>query len=320
MASDKTQSFASSVKDEVALKERSEREMRAFLTSFIKINGHLVYKDGKEILEAKSEKASIAKVVYQYIHACYKANVRFAYTRSAGFLKRINYLIIVESGVKEILDDLHISLLGDELPSINVSDEEFPSFLSGAFLAAGSVNDPKSTSYHLEIALYEENYAKWLTKTINHYGGASFHANYIKRRNEWVCYLKRADEISNFLILLGAKESCLYFENVRIDRDFSNQTNRLGNLDAANMGKTLKTAERQIKEIEFLNDKGLIDKIGNPKLSALSSLRLSNPDASLQELSVLLSEELASEVSKSNVNHLLRYIHSLYLEETKNER
>ncbi len=315
MANDKTQSFASSVKDEVALIERSEPEMRAFLTSFIKINGHLRYKDGKEILEARSEKANIAKAVYRYLHTCYGVDVRFAYTRSAGFLKRINYLIIVERDVKKILDDLSISLLDSEMPSIGVSDEEFPSFLAGAFLAAGSVNDPKSTSYHLEIALYEENYAKWLSKTINHYVGASFHANYIKRRNEWVCYLKRADEISNFLILLGAKESCLYFEDVRIDRDFSNQTNRLGNLDAANMSKTLKSSERQMKEIMFLNERGAIERTRNPKLSALVSLRLSNPDASLSELSVLLSEELASAVSKSNVNHLFRYIHSLYLEE-----
>ncbi len=315
MANDKTQSFASSVKDEVAKIQRSKQEMRAFLTSFIKINGHLLYKDGKEILEARSEKASIAKVVYQYLHACYSAPARFAYTRSAGFLKRINYLIIVDNGVEEILDDLNISLLDKGMPSIGVSDEEFPSFLAGAFLAAGSVNSPKSTSYHLEIAIYEENYAKWLAKTINHYGGASFHANCCKRRNEWICYLKKADEISNFLILLGAKESCLYFENVRIDRDFSNQTNRLGNLDAANMGKTLKASERQIEEITFLNERGVIAKIGNPKLSALTSIRLASPDASLQELSVGLSEELASEVSKSNVNHLLRFIHSLYLEE-----
>lgn len=319
MANDKTQSFAASVKDEVASVNRSRLEMRAFLMSFLKINGHLLYRSGQEMLEAKSEKASIAKTVYQYLHALYEAEVRFAYTRSAGFLKRINYLIIVEKNVSSILSDLGISLLDDLTPSISVSDEEFPSFLSGAFLASGSVNDPSTTSYHLEMALYDENYAKWLSKTINRYGGATFHAKIIKRRNEWVVYIKRADEISNFLILLGAKEACLHFENVRIDRDFSNQTNRLGNLDAANMGKTLTSSERQIKEIKFLNEKGIIEGLHNPKLSSLVSLRLSNADASLQELSVLLSEELASEVSKSNVNHLFRYIHALYLEETTNE-
>ncbi len=81
------------------------------------------------------------------------------------------------------------------------------------------------------------------------------------------------------------------------------------------MSKTLKSSERQMKEIMFLNERGAIERTRNPKLSALVSLRLSNPDASLSELSVLLSEELASAVSKSNVNHLFRYIHSLYLEE-----
>jgi DNA-binding protein WhiA len=55
--------------------------------------------------------------------------------------------------------------------------------------------------------------------------------------------------------------------------------------------------------------------IANLKLRALMELRLAHPDASLEELAELLSEELASSVSKSNVNHLFRSLHNLYLEE-----
>nr|MCR5514183.1 DNA-binding protein WhiA [Bacilli bacterium] len=46
-------------------------------------------------------------------------------------------------------------------------------------------------------------------------------------------------------------------------------------------------------------------------------LRVKNPDASLDELSKLLSEELNTEISKSNVNHLLRYVHT-HAEELRN--
>ena len=119
--------------------------------------------------------------------------------------------------------------------------------------------------------------------------------------------------MSDFLILVGASESCLKFENARIDRDFANVTNRLHNLDAANMGKTISSAERQIKEIVyFKNHRALLSAFTNPKLDALMDLRLSHPDASLSELAELLSEELAAEVTRSNINHLFRKIHEEY--------
>lgn len=318
MENNKTQSFASSVKDEVVSFPRDEANARSLLSSFLKINGHIRLKEGKEILECHSEKASIAKFIYQCIHELYGVSVRFAYTRSAGFLKRMNYLVIVEEEASEILRDLGIDILLRKPPKmVTNSDEQIASFLAGAFLAAGSVNDPKSTSYHLEIALLDEEYAKWLSKLWNRMNSVSFHSKVVKRRNEYIAYLKRSDEISDFLILIGAKESCLHYENVRIDRDFANQTNRLNNLDSANMGKTLKAGERQIKEIRFLQEKGIIQKINNPKLERLCSLRLLHEDASLSELSDYLSEELASKVSKSNVNHLFRLLHEYYLQESE---
>ena len=61
------------------------------------------------------------------------------------------------------------------------------------------------------------------------------------------------------------------------------------------------------------------ENISNPKLLALMELRLKHPDSSLDELSKLLSEELNTEISKSNVNHLLRYVHA-HAEELKNDK
>lgn len=315
MESTKTQSFAANVKDEVTSFYRDDESKRALLSSFIKINGHVKISEGKEILECRSEKASIAKLIYQYLHELYGVNVRFAYLRSAGFLKRINYLVVVTEEASDILNDLGIDLLADRLPkTIVATEEQGASFLAGAFLAAGSVNDPKSTSYHLEIALFDEAYARWLSKIWNKVVSHSFHSKVVKRRSEWIVYLKRSDEISDFLILIGAKESCLYFENVRIDRDFANQTNRLNNLDTANMGKTVKTSERQIEEIEYLKKHGGLEPFSNQKLSLLCDFRLRYPDASYEELSVHLSEELATTITKSNINHLFRFLHNAYLE------
>ena len=62
------------------------------------------------------------------------------------------------------------------------------------------------------------------------------------------------------------------------------------------------------------------DKINNEKLKALMKLRKSHPDATLDELAKMLSEELAAEVSKSNVNHLFRYLDEEYRKATSNGR
>jgi DNA-binding protein WhiA len=75
--------------------------------------------------------------------------------------------------------------------------------------------------------------SKEWNKAANH----QFNSKIVARRKEWVVYLKRSDEISDFLILIGAKEACLQFENVRVDRDFANVDNRLRNIDTANYGK-----------------------------------------------------------------------------------
>lgn len=321
MDGNKTQSFAANVKDEVVNFKRDDLSKKAFLASFIKINGRLKINKNNPSLICHSEKASIAKLIYQYVHDLYGCNARFAYVRSVGFLKRINYLVIVEEEVDNILSDLGIDLLNNDFPTFAIkNDEQGASFLAGAFLAAGSLNDPKSTSYHLEITLNAEAYAKALSKFWNKITAHSFHSKIVKRRNKTVVYLKRSDEISNFLILIGAKESCLEFENVRIDRDFANQTNRLSNLDSANMGKTIKSSDQQIKEIKYFEEHGGIAQFSNQKLLLLCNLRLVYPDASYDELSRYLSNELATTISKSNVNHLFRFLHKLYLEANNNEK
>ena len=55
---------------------------------------------------------------------------------------------------KEILNDLGIlkrSFTHDIDPDMIKDDEMKRSYLRGAFLAGGSVNNPETSSYHLEI-------------------------------------------------------------------------------------------------------------------------------------------------------------------------
>lgn len=304
----KSVSFAQSAKEEAARFARSDEAKRSLLSSFVRINGYLRLSKGREGLELASESAAIAKAIYQDLHDLYGVEVRFAYTRSAGFLKRIVYHVIVDKEAEDILNDLGVDFFApSETPKTLVaSSEQRSAYLAGAFLAAGSVNDPASSNYHLEIALSDESYAKWFVKLFGKNDPRPFSAHLIKRRNKAVVYLKRSDEIADFLVLIGAKESCLQFEDVRVSRDFASIGNRLQNLDTANYGRTSKAGERQTLEIAAYVKLIGWDHIDNPKFKALLELRIKNPDASYEELAKLLSEELNTEISKSNINHLFR--------------
>ena len=318
MANKESISFARLVKEESAKAERSLSEKKALLSSFVRINGYLRIRGKQEGLELSSENSAIAKCVYQYLHELYGVDVRFAYTRSAGFLKRMVYHVIVDDEAGKILEDLEVDFFNPEKPkNVISSSEDVAAYLTGAFLAGGSVNNPASRSYHLEICVKDEGFAKFLLKIWSKYQPHPFSCKLSKRRNQFVLYLKRGDEISDFLVLMGAKDQCLAFEDVRISRDFSSIGNRLSNLDTANYGRVVSASRRQIEEINYIYEKEGKENISNPKLLALMELRVKNPDASLDELSKLLSEELNTEISKSNVNHLLRYVHT-HAEELRN--
>ncbi len=306
-------SFAEQVKEESARAERDDEEKRSLLSSFIRLNGYLSIKEGVERLDISSESSSIAKAIYQYLHDLYGVNARFAYTRSAGFLKRIVYHVLLEKEPEDILNDLGVDYFFIENPkNLVVNQNQIGAYLTGAFLAKGSLNSPKSSSYHLEFSFKDQNYAKWIMRLLQHYPLRQFNAKMVQRRNQYVVYLKRSDEISDLLIVFKAKESCLEFENVRVERDFANVTNRLSNLDTANYSKTLKSSELQIEEINYFVSKVGWDGIENEKLRTLMKLRLDHPDASLNELASLLSEELNTTISRSNVNHLFRYLNEEY--------
>lgn len=318
MATRESISFARLVKEESAKAERSVSEKKALLSSFVRINGYLRIRGKQEGLELSSENSAIAKCVYQYLHELYGVDVRFAYTRSAGFLKRMIYHVIVDDEANKILDDLEVDFFNPEKPKNIISgSEEVAAYLTGAFLAGGSVNNPHSRSYHLEISVKDEGFAKFLLKIWSKYQPHPFSCKLSKRRNQYVLYLKRGDEISDFLVLMGAKDQCLVFEDVRISRDFSSIGNRLSNLDTANYGRVVSASKRQIEEINYIFKKEGKENISNLKLLACMELRVKNPDASLDELSKLLSSELNTEISKSNINHLLRYVHT-HAEELRN--
>ena len=309
------ESFTKQVKEELCGNEYvSQDRLRALLAAYIRINGSLLFRDKKSYLSLSSENAKIARFIYETINSIYNANAHLSFKNKNNLDKNTVYTIEVSDASEAIIEDLDISFLEGKISkNIVRNDDTISGYLAGAFLASGSVNSPKTSNYHLEISLNSENYAKWLSKLFSKYHNSDIEPKIVKRREQFVIYFKKSDQISNFLIMIGAVSCCMEFESVRVNRDIVNSTNRMMNMDMANMKKTYETAMKQIKEIKVIDENLGIENITNPKVRLLCSLRLENEAASLLELSNLMSERMNNNITKSNINHLFRKIHEMYL-------
>lgn len=306
--------FTSLIKEElVSDVDLSIERLQALLSAYIRINAVISYSHKKTNIILKTDKAKIAKFIYSSIKKIQKdVDIKLDFVRKNNRKKTFYHVIINDAD--NLLDTLSVSFLEGKIPKdVVYNDETISGYLAGAFLATGSINSPKTSNYHLEITTVSENYAHWLAKLFPKYKKIEMSPKIIERREKYVIYFKKSDQISNFLIMIGATNCCMEFENQRAYRDFTNNTNRLANLDYANMNKTTKVALRQIEEIKYIDDVLGIHNFHNPKKELLCYFRLDNESLSMSDLADKLSEELGIKITKSNVNHLFRDLHALYL-------
>ena len=170
-------------------------------------------------------------------------------------------------------------------------------YIRGAFLAVGSVSDP-SKSYHLEIVCRDERQAHFLAGLLDSF---DITAKMIRRKNYHVLYVKDGSVIVETLNVMGAHVALMDFENTRILKEISNSVNRKVNCETANIGKTVNAAQRQIDDIRYLMSVDAFDDLP-AELKEMAELRISHPEATLQELGELSTPPLG----KSGVNHRLR--------------
>ncbi len=184
--------------------------------------------------------------------------------------------------------------LGETAPDELLTGEDTKrAFLRGAFLGSGSCANPYR-GYHLEIVARSPALAEQVRGLIVSFGPD---AKIVRRKEKSVVYLKGGD-VSGFLALVGASPAALKFENVRAERDFRNYVNRANNCDTANIGKTVNASALQRMAIERIEESRGLDCLPAPLYEA-AVLRLSHPDATLQELADL------AEIGKSGMNHRL---------------
>ena len=296
-------SYASEVKKELTTLEVHFGNAKAELMALIRMNGSLGLSNHRFILNVQTENPATARRIYSLLKQFYDVESELLVRRKMKLKKNNLYIVRLNKGSDYVLKDLDILdgfQLKETVPLDFLDDDaKVRSYLRGAFLATGSVNNPETSSYHLEIYSLYEDHNQTICEMMNRYG---LNARTAKRRSGYITYLKEAEKIADFLSLIGATSSMLKFEDVRIMRDMRNSVNRIVNCENANFNKVADAANRQIESIKYLDKKIGLNNLP-VKLQEIAIARMAHPEVSLKELGELVP---GGPISKSGVNHRLR--------------
>ena len=290
-------SFTTEVKNEITSLEFNSFEKSSLLCGFIRNN----IKDKEDIL-LTTENPKIARLIFSLLKELYGAELILEQTKGTNFNNKKQYIIKIINKKDELIKDFKI----DESLDMD-SEDEIRAYLRGAFLECGSVNDPKTSKYHLEFLVYKKDEALFIMDLLSKF---NINAKIIDRDKGYMVYVKEAEKIGDFLRVLSTNKSVMYFEDIRIYRDHKNMTNRLNNCEQANVDKIISTSEKQIKEIDFLIEELGLDLI-DEKLKVVMEYRKKYKDVSLEELANIISIETEKNLTKSGLNHRFRKIHEM---------
>lgn len=299
-------SFASETKKELTNIEVEDCCAQAELAALIRMNGSLSFSNRNYLLDVQTENAAIARRIYMLIKKLYSYKVELLVRKKMRLKKNNVYIVRMKEYVKEFLQDLEI--LDEPISFVEKIASKYTkkkcckrAYLRGAFLAGGSVNNPETSSYHLEIFTFYKEHNDALCALMNRF---KLHARTLERKNGYITYLKEAEKITEFLIIIGAHQALLKFEDVRIMRDMRNSVNRLVNCETANLNKTIGAAFRQVENIRYIKDKVGLEALPE-RLREVAEIRVKHQEVSLKELGELVT---SGTISKSGINHRLRKI------------
>ncbi len=108
------------------------------------------------------------------VKECYQVNLSFVQKKNNNFAKNSLYLMTIDSKVDLILEDLSVYSENGYymvVPKdyITSSFDDARAYLRGTFLAKGSINDPKTSRYHLEFSIDTIEEAEFVQSLLNRF-------------------------------------------------------------------------------------------------------------------------------------------------------
>ena len=301
--------FSAKIKEEISKTDVEKIELISELSGIFCTNADIKLYS----IKVQTENLNAANTIFNIVKDVYNVTSNITVKKNYNFKKNEVYIIEIKKNVPEILKD--IGLIGEtgfvisQVPTeeIVADDSLKSSFIRGSFLISGSVNDPKTSRYHLEILSNNVEHAEFLRDMINTY---NLNSKVLRRKKGYMVYIKESEKISDFLKMIKAFNGVMYFEDIRIYREKVNMNNRINNCEQANVEKSLSSSNKQISDINYIKEKDAYDLL-DEKVKQVAEYRIKYPDSSLIELSEIISVETNNKITKSCVNHRLRKIKDL---------
>lgn len=306
-------SFSGNVKEELSEHWSSARHCQiAELAAILGLCGSIIINSRNEYrVKVHTENKAVARKVFTLIKKTFNIESDISIRRNIQ-KQSVSYSVVVKQHQDALRVLQAVKLIDEHLDGFEEVRIVNPivvqqtcckrAFIRGAFLAAGSMSDPKK-AYHFEIVCAAEPMAEQIRELMSSF---SMDAKIVQRKKSYVVYLKEGSQIVDILNIMEAHVSLMELENVRIFKEMRNTVNRKVNCETANLNKTVSAAVKQLEDITYLRDTIGLEKLSEG-LEEVALARLSHPDASLKELGALLSPP----VGKSGVNHRLRKLGDL---------
>ena len=278
-------SFATDVKNElIEVSDRSKQDILLY--------GVLYGMRGNELPVLYSENQAVIEYVKKLLSG-EKHEVTSSFKRNA-----VQYALTV-TDCETLSERFNFRSPAVNKEYVDGNDVDTGLFLRGVFLACGSISDP-NREYHLELTLSTEEKCNAIFSLINEQGMSIKKSS---RGGQAFLYAKESERISDFLTYIGAMIHSMEIMNVKIYKDVRNNVNRAVNCEAANIGKTVAAAQKQVEDIELIAERIGLNSL-NEDLRQVAEIRLENRDMSLREIGEMLNPP----ISRSGVNHRLERI------------
>ena len=301
-------SYTIEIKEEISKQNVTNSEMIAELSGFIRNNATI----SNETLFLTTENTFTIERLQSFFNKLYEQELTITIKDNLNFNKKNLYLLSLDKKVNFILQDIGYydkdnNYLETPPTYIVGANEEIRAYLKGAFLCTGSINNPKTSRYHMELLVSKPNEAVFIQKLLNIF---DLNAKILNRDKGYMIYIKEAEKISDYIKILGANKAVLFFEDARIYREKKNQTNRLNNCEQANMDKVFLNAEKQLEQIRIIEETNSYTLLDDRTKQAFD-YRKKYPESSIKELSEIITLETGKPITKSGLNHRFRKIKNL---------
>lgn len=289
--------YSAEIKEQLLSQKTEKKNRLAFLSALLRTCG-VIRRSGSAteimIVSSNPEICELtARLATEFFSEEFGAALKgsgkdtVVYGDVAGMLIRCGIMRTDEEAALGFVEGIDSSLLRSEGDKL--------AYIKGAYLGAGSFS---VSSWQLEITVNEERLAGQLCELI---GGLGIKAHLIKRNLRYAVYIKKQDDICDFLSHIGAVKVMLALSEVLVGRKTRRDVAKRHNLELSNMDRTINAGVEQCEAIKKIERTMGISSL-SPKLVEVALLRLKDSTITYEEIAAQL------QVSKGSVKYRFKKI------------